>query len=271
MTSRTLVVEKREDGSQHVLSLPIVQWQIYDRPPPQPSPEELRDEVNLHLRDLGFGPEPLISYAGEPHLIWPWEVEELTQALVVALAPLIRRGRRVRRSVRARASKRQSVAVEAQSKSQPKAVIELVQRDGRWLRTEVGGERLVVAAAALEAVREHAREVERDRPGHEAFGAFSVDDDGRVLRYTRLSNPARTPGHVMISTPRQLERRRDGHRLLPTHSHPPGTRTAPSPRDIETAHRFGWKIFAIWSQDGLRFWQPTDGGDGVAEVAFEMS
>jgi hypothetical protein len=271
MTSRTLVVEKREDGSQRVLSLPIVQWEIYDQPPPQPSPKELRDEVNLLLRDLGFGEEPLISFddAGELRLTWQWEIEQVAQALVVALAPGIRRARRVRRSAPARTSKPQNLAVERPPKLK-RHVIELQQgRDGCWLRTEVGGERLVVAASVLDSVRRHADDVHRDRPGHEAYGALVVGDDGRVVRYTRLSNPSRKPGHVSIRAPWQLERRPDGHRLIPCHSHPPGTRTTPSPRDIETAHRLGWSAFAIWSSHGLRFWRPDD-GDGVVEVAFEI-
>jgi proteasome lid subunit RPN8/RPN11 len=160
----------------------------------------------------------------------------------------------------------------ASTASKPKNVIEVEQgADGRWLRTDVGGERLVVADGVVAAVRRHADEVHRDRPGHEAFGALVVADDGRVVRYTRLSNPSRKPGHVSIRAPWQLERRRDGHRLIGCHSHPPGTRTTPSPRDIETAHRFGWSTFAIWSRsDGLRFWRPDDGDGGVAEVEFAL-
>jgi proteasome lid subunit RPN8/RPN11 len=264
------VLKPSTDGQLRVER--AVRWEYIGAVQPELSDADLRDEIRLHMRDIGVGEEPLIGFGegGEPRLVWPIDIERTTQTLVLLFAPLVRRARRARRSARARRSKMQSVAVEAQSKRKPKDVIELVQgRDGRWLRTEVGGERLVVAASVLDSVRRHADEVHRARPGHEAFGALVLDDDGRVLRYARLRNFSRQPHHVSIRGPR-LARRPDGHRLIPCHSHPPGTRTTPSPRDIETAHRFGWKTFAIWSQDGLRLWRPDDGTGSVAEVGFEI-
>jgi proteasome lid subunit RPN8/RPN11 len=148
-------------------------------------------------------------------------------------------------------------------------IIEVEQKpDGRWVVSPSdASERLFIPASVLDAVRRHAAEVNARQRGHEAFGALVVGDDGRVLRYARLANPARSPGHVRIASARQLQRRPDGHALLPCHSHPRAA-AVPSPRDVETAARFGWSLFAIHGVDGLRLWR-LDGGE-FREVEFEI-
>jgi proteasome lid subunit RPN8/RPN11 len=151
-------------------------------------------------------------------------------------------------------------------------LIEVEQKpDGRWVVTPSdASERLVIPGLVLDAVRRHAVEVNARARGHEAFGALVVGDDGRVLRYARLANPARTPGHVRIASARQLQRRPDGHALLPCHSHPRAA-AVPSPRDVESAIRLRWRRFAIYSPlDGLRLWASTGDG-GCREVAFDVS
>jgi proteasome lid subunit RPN8/RPN11 len=151
-------------------------------------------------------------------------------------------------------------------------LIEVEQKpDGRWVVSPSdASERLVVPAPVLDAVRRHAVEVNARQRDYEAFGALVVGDDGRVLRYTRLANPTRTPGHVRVAAPWQLQRRADGHALIPCHSHPAAA-ASPSPRDVESAGRFGWLRFAIYSPlDGLRLWGSIGGG-GCREVAFDVS
>jgi proteasome lid subunit RPN8/RPN11 len=150
-------------------------------------------------------------------------------------------------------------------------LIEVEQKpDGRWVVSPSDAERLVVPTGVLDAVRRHAVEVNARARGHEAFGALVVADDGLALRYTRLSNPSRTPGHVRVAAPWQLQRRPDGHALIPCHSHPAAA-ASPSPRDVESAIRFGWRRFAIYSPlDGLRLWGSIGDG-GCREVAFDVS
>lgn len=123
---------------------------------------------------------------------------------------------------------------------------------------------MIVPTDVLDAVRGHAVKVDLQRPGFESLGCLVVGDDDRLLRYVRLTNRHPAPGNAWIEAPRQFEGRRNGLRVVPLHSHPDAPAT-PSQRDVETATRFRWPLFAIFSPlDGLRFYQPD--GDGVSEV-----
>ncbi|MFL5943688.1 MAG: Mov34/MPN/PAD-1 family protein [Gaiellaceae bacterium] len=125
---------------------------------------------------------------------------------------------------------------------------------------------IVVPAEVVEAVAEHARAVDRERPGFESLGVLVCDGD-RAMRYARLGNPARRPYQARVAAPRQLVRR--GRRLIPLHSHPRGSAT-PSQTDVEGASRHGWEVFAIYSlaTGELRCWSL----DGAAprEVEFTL-
>ena len=126
-----------------------------------------------------------------------------------------------------------------------------------------------VAPEVLDAVRRHAVEVDRDRPGYESLGALVLDRDRRVLRYSRMTNGARRPNRVRLASERQLHRP-GGLPLVVVHSHALSD-AVPSDADRVWVTWNGWDIFAIFSvvTDELRFWRLD--GNGFADVPHEIA
>jgi hypothetical protein len=92
-TTRRLVVEPGEPGDPpHVRAEKIVRWQLVGAADPEPTAEEIRDDLMFALRDSGHGPEPIYSTDDDgEHLDWPdlatWVVDA-DYARVLALASL---------------------------------------------------------------------------------------------------------------------------------------------------------------------------------------
>jgi proteasome lid subunit RPN8/RPN11 len=122
-----------------------------------------------------------------------------------------------------------------------------------------------IPTEVVAAVRDHAVEVDAERPGFESMGAL-VLAGGRVERYVRVANVARGPffgRHAGESLPR----RRGGLPLVHLHSHPIGG-AHPSEGDLRWAAHHGLDTVAIYGMDGneLRVWRV----DPLAEVEFEI-
>jgi proteasome lid subunit RPN8/RPN11 len=260
VSARRLVIEEREDGAPHVVSVPRVGWRLIDAPPPEPTPQETQDEIRLALADARLIEPPLITYGndGEPRLDWPDDLERLWRPIVDALAPEIRRERRLRRARRVRARKPPTPAEGPKSEGVRPRVVEVEQQsDGRWqpvsseageADTPVEQPSLRVPAEVVARVREHALAVHQAQHGFESLGVLVCDGD-RVLRYTRLHNPSRRAGEFGLDS-RRLNRRELA--TLPVHSHPVSV-CEPSSADEQGAR---WPISAIYSLlDGrLRVW-----------------
>ena len=77
MTDYRLLIEPSEEGVPQVRRLPVARWQLIDAVEPEPTPEQLRDDLMFRLRDQGIGPEPIVSYEDDDmgqrvtHLDWP--------------------------------------------------------------------------------------------------------------------------------------------------------------------------------------------------------
>jgi proteasome lid subunit RPN8/RPN11 len=123
---------------------------------------------------------------------------------------------------------------------------------------------IVVPADVLAAIERHAREVDERRPRFESLGVLVLDGSERVIRYTKLGNPARRPNQAFVASPRQLTRR--GRPFMLVHAHPGPA--MPSERDLRSARRFGWNPFGIYSltEGRLHLWRID--GEGYAEVEF---
>jgi hypothetical protein len=249
---RRLVVEQREDGSPHVLSLPMVGWEIYDRPRPQPSEQEASDEIRLMLADAGVIQEPLVTYDGhgEPRLTWPNDLLRQWQPIVDELAPQIRRARRARRARARRPGKSKTPAVRPQPNrkdDQPRLIEVEQRRDGRWQPIPSdASERLVIPASVLAAVRRHAVEVDSRQRGCESVGRIVVVD-GRATRYVRLRNlraDAGVPGKMALGS---SWRRVPGEANVIVHSHP-RSGLGPSAGDLRWAAEYDYRrLFGTYS------------------------
>jgi hypothetical protein len=267
----TAFVIKRTDGQLRVER--AIRWEYLGAVQPELSEADLRNEVRLHMRDIGVGEEPLIGFGdgGEPRLVWPTDIERTARPLVSVLGAEIRRSRRVRRSLHSGASKRQNLAVGRPSK--PKRVIELLQEsDGRWRpvdASESARETLAVPRRIISEIRDHANELAPD--GLESVGRL-IAVDGRVREYRRLRNlraDAGVPGKMALGS---SWRRVPGEISIIVHSHPRAG-LGPSAGDIRWAaeHPLYRRMFGTFSVPLGRLAIWTLDGDSVSEVAFEMS
>jgi proteasome lid subunit RPN8/RPN11 len=256
MSTRRLVVERREDGTTRVVSVPLVQWEIYDQLPRQMSAQELQDEIGLLLADLNLGPQPEIVYGtdGDLHLQWPpdlREVEKLAEAVVTVLAPAIRRERRARRARR--------IGRTPAPKPKPSPTIFTGEREAATMR---------IPAKLIAAVAEHARAAHEAEHGHESLGCLILDHTGKVVqRYTRMRNAAHRPLRVRFASDRSLDRAELP--IIVLHSHPLSD-AKPSELDVPWVRRLGLDVFAIYSlpEDELRFWRVE--GDAFTEAEFVL-
>jgi hypothetical protein len=96
---RRLVVEPGDPGGPpHVRADKIVRWKFVGAAEPEPTAEEVRDDLMLSLRDQGVGPEPIASFEDDGevrwiHLDWPdlgtWLLDpEYARTLALASIPL---------------------------------------------------------------------------------------------------------------------------------------------------------------------------------------
>jgi hypothetical protein len=106
---------------------------------------------------------------------------------------------------------------------------------------------LVVSAAVVDAVREHALEQE---DGRESVGAIRVEGY-QLVSYRRLVNTLRRPYAFAV------ERQPFGPRELVTHSHPGAGDGTPSPADLLWAACYEQGATGIFSVrlDELRVWK----------------
>ena len=275
--TRQLVVQEHADGTQHIVSVPVLRWEIYDRPPPEPSPAELRDEIGLLIFGAGIGEPPLVIDGddGQPRLVWLDDLAREMKPFVDAFGPTIRRGRRARRAAKAR--KRQKPTVEGQRpKNDRRRLIEVEQKRGRWREiapsdaADVASESLIIPRRIVNEIRLHAREVDAEMRGCESVGRI-VFVDGRAREYRRLRNlhaEHGVPGKMRLHS---SWRRVPDETNVIVHAHPRGG-LGPSAGDLRWAAKYPYRNpFGTFSVPlgRLGIWR-LDGHGGVAEVEWSM-